>query len=387
MLANSTQDKLSHDYSIFILVSLLGIVILLIGSGLYEADPMPKDEILVSCLSIILLISVYANSKKLTFIDPKVLFGFILFNSFFILRLLLPATQDVETKAFFTHIISLGVFVSVYSASSEALSSSRSNFLAKFNPKLALASFSIATLIILLSTQLAQFHSEINMLHFRPGGYLNPNTTAAIALMLTFSVHKLTPTGAYQPIAIILTISIILLSQSRSALLAFIPFLAYIFIKDSTKKIMIASMIMTALLLIALVSSPELREFPSAFFQRFVSDVSSGIRLSLLKSGWLSFTEAPIWGNGYRYIASISGHATHNEIIETLSNFGLIGLIIISIAFYYLYFSFSILFFVACIAPTILFTHNFFDAYAFQAILGFALASERSRQLTQNSKE
>jgi len=380
------HSNLTYNRQAFSLISTLGLVILIIGTGLYEADPMPKDEILVSCSSVILLLCVYAYCQKTIFIDTRVLLGFILFNCFFTLRLLFSTTHEVETKAFFTHFISLGIFVAVYSASIQILSNKETKFIRNYSSSLVLVIFSITALLILLSTQVAQFHSDINILNFRPGGYLNPNTTAVIALLFTFSVTKLTHIGAYQLIAIILAICIISLSQSRSALLAFIPFLVYIFIKDYTKKFILIAVVLTIFLLIALASLPELREFLSNFLRRFENDLSSGIRLSLLKSGWISFTEAPIWGNSYKYVASITGNSTHNEIIETLANFGLIGLLIISIAGFLLYFPFSVIFFIVCIAPTLLFTHNFFDAYAYQAMLGLALASERNKSFLSKAE-
>lgn len=381
---NFINFSFARDSSTILLVSTLGIVILIVGTGLYEADPMPKDEILVSISIVVLLLIGFIQSKHILYIDPKILLGFIIFNGFFILRLLIPTTQEVETKTFFIHVISLGIFVAVYSACIQSLSIKKSNFLINIKPELILAYISISALAILLSTQLAEFHSEINMIHFRPGGYLNPNTTAAIALILAYSVRKLMQTGTFQLVAIILAACIILLSQSRSALLAFIPFIAYIFfndlnkIKGLAKNVIITSIILTILLMIALISSPELREFPSAFFHRFISDVSSSIRLSLLKSGWISFTEAPLWGNGYRYVATYADHSTHNEIVETLANFGLMGLLIISIACYFLYIPFSGIFLIVCIFPAFLFTHNFFDSYAYQASLGLALATERN---------
>ena len=111
---------------------------------------------------------------------------------------------------------------------------------------------------------------------------------------------------------------------------------------------------------------------------RFTGDQSSAIRMSLLQQGWSAFTEFPIFGNGYRYLENATSYSSHNQILEVLINFGIFGFIVICIACYFLYTPLSIALCIVCIFPTLLFSHNFFDTYAFQAALGLALAVNQS---------
>ena len=376
--------------SYIVLSSLLGLAILITSTGLYEAELMPKDEILVSVICIILLLASYTYSKNFGFIDAKILLGFGLFNGFFIIRLLFPPAQEVEVKLFFVHMISLGSFVAIYSAGTQLLSNK--TYSPNINPETLLALLATLALTILLLAQLAQIHGESSALITRPGGFLNPNTAAAIALLLAYTTSKLSQLRSCKitkltSISLIFTVCIIMLSQSRSVLLALVPFLLYIL----SKHLQLKNLIITAAILITIISvgfaiSPELRELLFSYLGRFRVDEGSEYRFSLLQSGWTAFTEAPVWGNGYRYITSFSNHSTHNEIIEILANFGLAGLLIIGLACYFLYIPFSLMFCISCILPVFLFTHNFFDSYGFQATLGMALAAEKYSFINTNKQ-
>lgn len=359
-----------------ILTAGLCIAILLIGTGLYKADAMPKDEILVSILSAILLIAGYGYSKNYQFIEPKVLLGFLIFNCFFILRISYSFPENIEFKTYFTHVISIGAFLAIYSASNKLFSSQRASLIIKNETLISL--ISLLALATLLYSQLWQVYTDTINLSSRPGGFLNPNTTAALALIFMFTIVKLSQfkLGYITLLALLFATSIILLAQSRSSILALMPLLFYIFyIKRNMKYFTIIILLLA--ILIALTGLTEILELLRSTLTRFKGDYSSNHRLLLLQQGWSAFLDAPILGNGYRFIANYFSFSTHNEILETLTNFGIVGLLIIASAFYFLYIPFSIMFCIVCILPTLLFTHNFFDTYAFQAALGLALAADR----------
>lgn len=363
----------------FVLAAMLSIAILMIGTGLVEAKFLPKDEIIVSVISVFLLLAVYIYNKNFALIEPKIFFGFLLFNCFFLLRLSFPAIQNVELKTYFIHIMSLGTFLAVYYASKQLLlSPSNSSYPIKTESLLSL--LSLIAIVVLFLMQLLQIYNSDQNLYSRPGGYLNPNTTASIALIFMFTAFTLSHLKINQitSASLFLTTCIILLAQSRAAILAFVLFFFYIAFKWRKSKIFIAlPLLLLALTLVLFTASTELTKLIHTTLARFEGDLSSTYRLTLLQQGWSAFIDAPIWGNGYRYISSIHAYSTHNEIIETLANFGLVGLLFIGIASYLLYTPFGIPFCVICIFPILMFSHNFFDSYAFQAVLGLALASEK----------
>lgn len=374
---SSIQTKPTPNYSFYSITLLLGLVILVIGTGLYEAELMPKDEYLVSILCALLFLAGFIHSKNISYIEPKILFGFLIFNGFFILRLLVPTEQDIEIKTFFIHIITLGIFTAVYSASMHLLSNP--NKRTGVDTEKILKIFAFVALIILLASQLIQIFNGHHSLTSRPGGFLNPNTTAALSLIFAFSVCKLSQfrITAFTCLSLTLTTCIVLLSQSRAAFITALLLFALWVHKKQIKVILIASAIIIIIFTILLLSSTDLRELFSNLLDRFRAINSSTMRVTLLLQGWNSFIEEPIWGNGYQYLSTITTELTHNTVIEVLTNFGLIGLFFIGVSFYFLYIPFSTIFCIACVFPVFLFSHNFFDLYAFQASLGLALAADR----------
>ena len=367
----------------------LGFTILIACTGLYEAEIMPKDEYLISALILILLLTGYNQNYNFKFIEKNILIGFIIFNTYFGARLYLSQPAVTELKIYFTHFISLGIFISTYSISKLALNTdATSSYIPKikFIPVLC-----IITLSIMLLSQIWDLSNSPKGLFSRPGGFLNPNITAAIALIFTFIIFKLFKTDNFYLLlsSILLTTSIVLLAQSRSAFLVLIPFFIYMSVKIKHKNFIILTFCVLLILLLLDFFSTSLNfsDLIERTFNRFVVEYKyykSYNRSQLLQQGWAAFLDAPLWGNGYRYIASLAKHSTHNEILEILVNFGLTGLIIIAVASYFLYIPFSSAFFFVCITPTFLFTHNFFDTYAIQASLGLALAVDRSLKKPAN---
>jgi len=371
-----------------LLLIILTITAFITVTGLYEIQIMPKDEILVSALCIIIIIGGYIFSQNFQFLNEKALIGFIIFNTFFIIRVFLQNEESTELKLYFTHIISLGIFLCLLSTTDIALKTAihaKHRYIESY-----ISIFSILVLATILIGQAIQIYSEQYTLFSRPGGYLNPNMSAAITLIFMYIIHiNESKSARPQPYTILiglsLTFIIILLSQSRSAILILIPFSAYIIYTASImqQKISLMVLITIAIIFFSIYQS-DFIELAKSISTRFEGDMSSNYRMTLLNQGWSAFLDSPIYGNGYRYLEQITIYSSHNEIIENLANFGLLGFTIILTACYFLYSPLSPTFFIVCLLPTILFTHNFFDTYAFQAALGIALAIERFRLANMN---
>jgi O-antigen ligase len=214
----------------------------------------------------------------------------------------------------------------------------------------------------------------------RPGGFLNPNVTAAISLILLYVSERCNSAKKNYLFLFpfILTLIIVFLSQSRAGILALVVYLGYlILIRRSFPILMVC--IATALLVSLgfFFSQIEAINLLDRVVSRFSGDESSSMRWFLLKYGIGKLSEAPLLGNGYRYMTSAVGWSAHNEIVENLVNFGVIGAVIIALVLYLLYWPSSSPFILICIMPMFMFTHNFFETTSFQASLGLALAIDR----------
>ena len=102
-MAKTAKSK--HGIQNYIPLIALAITVLIAGTGSYQAYLMPKDEIVMSILSIALLLSGYAYYKNFQFVERKALIGFLIFNIFFIIRCSLPTEQELDIKTYSIHII------------------------------------------------------------------------------------------------------------------------------------------------------------------------------------------------------------------------------------------------------------------------------------------
>ncbi len=366
----------------YILRIVLSLVIVIIGTGIYEADLMPKDEILVPLLAFTLLAFSLNHRRSLNFIESKVLIGFLIFNIYFILNISILQQPGLEVKTYFIHLISIGSFIAVYTATRIILPNGTNNIILTSNTSIAI--LSIIALGLLLTSQLWQAYYIHDTFMMRPGGFLNPNTTAAISLIFMFSAYKCLDTTNRSLILLSVTLAacIIFLAQSRGSMLFLMPFILYCLLKLYSKKSLnFSPLIFAALTIFLLLCLTGTLEFIGSALSRFKGDHNSVSRLDIAIKGFHAFLDSPVWGNGYRYLADTYSLSSHNQIVESLASFGLIGTVIICIAFYYLYTPCSLLFCVLCILPVLLFSHNFFDSYSYQAVLGFALAVDRKNRM------
>jgi hypothetical protein len=212
----------------------------------------------------------------------------------------------------------------------------------------------------------------------RPGGFMNSNMTAALALMWLFMVleSKISSSILIKVLAFILTITVCLLTQSRAALLFLTMYVLYklIVLRNFNFLILI---VFFGLVVISVAYYFEL-EILQQLIEKFTSrtdsnEESARERVYLIWYSIDSFFNAPIFGNGIRYVAKTAGNgnSSHNQILEVLTSFGLIGFFMMLALYLTFYHRNSLLYLFLCVFPTLLFSHNFFDSSAYQVALAF----------------
>jgi O-antigen ligase len=216
------------------------------------------------------------------------------------------------------------------------------------------------------------------LLH-RPGGFLNANMTAAIAMIWFFIMMEVNKDSAIilKGLALLLTLSICMLTQSRAAMLFLASYALYTLIVSRNVKFLMA------IVFVAMVSLAVSHYFELVMVQDIVDNFTSRAdrnnsstleRLSVLAYAIKSFFDAPVFGNGYRYVAKTEGHglSSHNQVAEILTNFGLVGFVIIITLYITFYHKNSFSYLSLCIFPTMFFSHNFFENSSYQVVLAFA---------------
>jgi O-Antigen ligase len=430
-------------------ISVFSMIVLYIATGAYTLLPGTAYLlIVVSCGTIWLDKEIRASPWK--YIELKKIYGFAIFNAFFFTHFVAFNPPVGDNRTVFIHAISLGMFVLTYVYGKVIISWGEGSADNRDLREIVFASISVASLALLLVGQLFETLLETdlitrgvdcvafsNALVKRPGGFFNPNMTAAIALVFLFVVirnkrKKYLPV----PVSIILTATITLLSQSRTAIIVLIMYVIILAVRSvQNNNIRLLTfhakmIVMPVVLIIAAIMSLQLscgsgREL---VISRFVdiqetvqtdasksetaraesaksndmkagdknknSIITSGVNLligkqrgELLIDGVLEFLNSPIVGNGYRYVEVKYGMSTHNEIVENLANYGLVGVAIVLVASVLLYWPFSVHCFLICIFPTFMFSHNFFETAAFQTALGVAISIDQLGKGNENSKK
>jgi len=212
----------------------------------------------------------------------------------------------------------------------------------------------------------------------RPGGFVNPNRTAALSLIWLFCALESKNDNSYwlKYSCISVCIFIVSMTQSRAAMLfLFIYFLCKIYVGGAKTLKYYGVPIVCVSLLVALTSqSSVLGDIYGSILLRFQGDGSSEERYFVLQSALVTFTESPITGHGMRAMAWFIGVGTHNEIVEWLVNFGITGFLVMLLVFFRFYYINSFKYLCLCIFPTFLFSHNFFEATSFQVALAYAFS-------------
>ena len=379
----------------YIQYGVISLAVLIIITGLFGWLPLPdKGYVLIGfaywALVLFGLRVQYKQAQKV--VELKILIGYIIISGFFLLRIIFPLSIDDEGLSYFSfnhvmfnYAIALSIFVSVYSISNFILMDKRIDIGLRNEKYIALIAL-MALLVLLLGQLVWPLGNEsfiMDRMMNRPGGLFNPNNIAAISLIFMFIGTRISEWPRNNKIlfiSIMVTIVIVALSQSRSAILVLIPYLIYLSIsKYSVKHLMIFILGMSVLVMIFNQFQTSVFELIGSILDRLQGDNNSSYRIFLLQQGWNTFLESPWWGNGYRHMYESMGllGSSHNEVIESLTNFGLIGFLVMCIACYCFYFPSSFMFVFVCIVPMFMFSHNFFETFALQAALGLALSVDR----------
>ncbi|MEQ1544785.1 O-antigen ligase family protein [Methyloglobulus sp.] len=228
--------------------------------------------------------------------------------------------------------------------------------------------------------------TEGNLLQ-RPGGFLNANMTAAIALIwlyITFESKSKAPV-IIKGLALLITLAVCLLTQSRAAILFLTLYVVYKLIVLRNISFLV-SVIFAGLLILLAAHYFEL-DFVKELLDKFSSRADSGEGSAQERSHVIvlainSFFDAPIIGNGIFSVSKTIGRgvSSHNELLEVLANFGLIGFFMMSLLYWAFYHKSSFTYTSLCILPTLLFSHNFFETIGYQSALAFAYFTDTNEE-------
>ena len=369
------------DWAIF------SIIIVVMGTGLNNMVP-GLAYILAGVGVVNLLFKPRVLQVPAAFFRPTMVAGFILFNSFFWAH---GFFSPLETRIYFVHVLSMAMLLLAYAYGTFLLR--RGKLTGGAGREMGVAVVAVGALAVLLLGQIGEMAGYVDLrpgglggygvdLFFRPGGFLNSNMTAAIALVFLFVVARLNWAGRtlVAVAAVALTTVVVLLSQSRAAIIVLVPYLLFLASRRGRIFMFAAPIALVVLLVFSAPSDDsEVSGLLEIVGSRFEGDFSSDQRLFELGRGLSAFSDAPLLGNGYRYLTQRIGSSAHNEIVENLANFGIVGVTVLVLACYFLYWPASLVFFGVCIVPTLMFSHNFFDTVPLQVALGLALTVDRSR--------
>lgn len=221
----------------------------------------------------------------------------------------------------------------------------------------------------------------------RPGGFLNANMTAALAILWLYVAleSKLRTPLVLKVLALILTLVVCSLTQSRAAIVFLVIYITYnSIVRRNINLIMV--LVFGGLFLIAAAQYFDM-DIASELMDKLASrsdskEDSAQERLGLIMYALNAFYDAPLMGNGLYYVAKTSGASvsSHNQILEILTNWGLLGFAMMLILYMTFYHKNSFSYLTLCIFPTLLFSHNFFEGGAIQASLAFAYSTTYKRQ-------
>jgi O-antigen ligase len=364
-------------------IKLLGLFLLVsfIGTGVY-VNYAGYSYFIVAFIALAISLDRKFFSKT-NFYIYRMIFGFIILNIFLLIQL---AFSKIIFSYFLFNIISILVLILTY------LSTITLIFNKNYERNKLIISFIIIIAIsIILISQMAQILGYLELTSFqgaesrflltraRPGGFLNPNETAVIAIIFLYSVLKL---NIYRDNLLIISIAvfecifIVLLSQSRASMI-FLVILLILSFKLNYKNLGLIIIISALFFLINNYFDNSLIDLFNNFVDRFKGDSSSAERLDILHGAIQSFLESPFFGNGSDYLINKYGVSSHNQFLEILSSYGIAGIISITIIMLLLYVPCSLSFLIICLAPFLLFSNNFFDSASLQVAIGIALAAER----------
>jgi O-antigen ligase len=257
--------------------------------------------------------------------------------------------------------------------------------------------------LILESLEIINFNADVhekdqfeitneNKLLARPGGFMNANMTAALALVWLYVSLEATlkSPATLKSIALVLAVLICLLTQSRAAILFAVMYAVHATVILRNTNFLIAM----AFGVVGLVGASFYFDFDivNELLEKFTSRTASNEsntqeRLGLIAYAFDSFLDSPVLGNGIFYVAKTEGqgNSAHNQILEILTNFGLVGFIMMGLLYWAFYHKNSVSYLALCIFPTLFFSHNFFENSAFQVALAFAYCSNHHQTINNEN--
>ncbi len=218
----------------------------------------------------------------------------------------------------------------------------------------------------------------------RPGGFLNANMTAAVGLIWFYVALEsdLKIPILLKGYALIVVLAICLLTQSRGALIFLSLFTIYSLVVSRNFSF-IASIIVGGLGVILLLNYLDL-DILNNLIEKFTARTEKGEnsaneRAYLIMKAIEYFQASPIHGNGLFFLMKAEGHSSHNQTLEILSNFGIIGLIIFLSFYFTFYHRNYVPYVLMCVLPMFLFSHNFFENSAFQVAIAFGYCQIKNK--------
>ena len=361
--------------------------LVVLASGLYTVVPGSGYLILFLSLGLLLADPGFRAAPGRYWRGRQVL-GLVVFNAVF---LIYGLWYPMEVRLYVLHLFTLSMFLIATANTQLAFGSSVSRSSGQTGWSLQEAVAGVGLLLLLLG-QLAQMAGWLPDIKppaatfmasfvFRPGGFQNANMTAAIALLFLFlpRMHAGRHFGCRAGSLLVLAALVIGLSQSRAGLLAFLLYSGWLF-RHQPLRILWGALVVLGVSVLsgAWEQGAMLFELVQRFGDRFGGDDSSTERAWLLRMALQSIQEAPLFGQGYGFLFNrYASLGSHNQIIELLVSFGVVGGLVMLCAAALLLWPVSWLLVMVGVVPSLIFSHNYFDTASFQTALGMAVAVDR----------
>lgn len=172
------------------------------------------------------------------------------------------------------------------------------------------------------------------------GLFLAEGVLACLLFLMTGKRRKIVKVGLIAGMIILL--AMILLTGSRKAtvfaVLGIILFLLMFFRKERWWKKFLLIVLLVAVIIVALNLLKNIPAFSTIFnrfellfeglFQGSSSYRTDETRADMISAGLAAFWENPVFGNGTGYSYRLFGTYSHNNYVELLMNYGLIGFLI-----------------------------------------------------------
>lgn len=362
-------------------------VAVVIGTGAYVLAPASM-YLLIAAIALLFGLSLIEGTDK---IDVKSQSVLLLYAAFLLINYLRDADDGWSGRLYLNFYLGLCTYLIIV----KTLSREHGLRTLPYVPLVSLAVIALG--LILHMNGMINFREDQDTIEaadvgllLRPGGFLNPNMSAALSLIWLYVAleSKVGKSNLLKFTCLMICLAIVVITQSRAALLALTIYFGFKLLTEGKQalKYAVALLVLGLPLLMYFGESGFLTDLYKANFERAQGDASSQERRILLAAALDTFTNNPIVGGGMRAMFQFFGLGTHNELGEWLVNFGLLGFSMMALIFIRFYYIPSFPYLCLCIIPTFMFSHNFFETTAFQAALAYA-ASLYGRERDERLQE